>query len=92
MSTIRIDNIKEDGNVIYTVMIDASKRSGILNFTTEILLNIKMEHDECKIISGWEINCGGDYSWESGEEDEFEFHHPGVLQEVANTIINQNKE
>ena len=73
---------------VYNVMIDSSTSCGILHFSHELSLDVTIdENGECYIHDGWEMNCGGDWSWEPGEEKAFEDSHPGLLKELSTQIL-----
>lgn len=71
----------------YNVFVDNSKSNGLLNFTNEISLLVMIDNEnKLLILDGWEINCGGDKSWEKNEESIFEIDHPGLINEIKEAI------
>lgn len=42
-----------------------------------------------KLFNAWEFNCGGDWSYDgtkSGDAEEFEEDHPGLLGDIVTAI------
>ncbi len=84
---MKIEKLIVDNTPVYSTFIDSSTSCGILRFSHELSLCVTVdENGECHIRDGWEMNCGGDWSWEPGEEKEFESSHPGLLNKVAKEI------
>ena len=84
---MKIDKLIIDGTPVYTTFIDSSTSCGILHFTHELSLCVTINEDgSCRIHSGWELNCGGDWDWNPGEDAEFEKSHPGLLEAVAKEV------
>lgn len=73
---------------LYSVFTDQSKSSGILHFSHEISLVVRLNRVKKKveIEEGWEI-AAEDIDWCPGDEDYFEYLHPGILSQIYNKII-----
>ena len=83
----KIEKKVEDGKTIYSILIDNTKLYGILRSTHELQLEFTVDAEgNAKIHSGWEFNCGGDWTWETGEEDIMEQTHPGLLKKLADEV------
>lgn len=73
---------------LYSVFTDQSKSCGILHFTHEISLVVRLNREKKKvgIEEGWEI-AAEDIDWCPGDEDYFEYLHPGILSKIYEQII-----
>ncbi len=87
MNSIRVECVTvENGKTVFHILVDKTRMHGILRATNEISLGVVLSNSSCRICSGWEIGCGGDWSWMPGEESEFEEMHPGLLAEIAEVV------
>lgn len=81
---VKAMNLDEDG-IYYDVETDQSQSCGIIHFSHEISLTVKYTDGTVSIVSGWEIACE-DVEWKSGDEEYFEFLHPGILDQMKQLI------
>ena len=81
---IKLTTREENGTTVYATLIDNTHNIGILRSTNELSLEFTLDSDgNARIHSGWEFNCGGDWTWTAGEEAELEQEHPGLLNELS---------
>ena len=84
--------VKYGNDTVYQTFLDSTRSCGVLRFTHELLVGVTYENGKCQLHNGWEINCGGSWSWEKGEDKEFEESHPLLLSELAKEIKKQMEE
>lgn len=78
---------KNNKAVIYSISADTSKSNGVLRFTHEFCILIKIEDKEVSFLGGEEIACDNiEYTPDEDGRKFFEHVHPGLYDDIKATL------
>lgn len=90
VNVMQISN-KDDKAAIYSVSADTSRTNGMLRFTHEFCILIKIEDKEVSFLGGEEIACENiQYTPDEDGKEFFEHVHPGIYNDIKVTLQKKN--